>query len=120
MNMFSQIIRRANISPPLTLDEAEEKRFQYLDACAKEKEDAYSFTVTFNLTSEQLLRLCALQTSGGYNTPTEAFNAMLRSDSYSLINARLLENERALDNYWAERGRDSGAVGASAGKGESG
>ena len=116
MSVLSQIIRRANISPPLTRDEAEEKLFQYLGACAKEKEDAYSFNVTFSLTGEQLLRLCALQTSSGYNTPAEAFNAMLRSDSYSLINARLLENERALDNYWAERGRDSGA---SAGKGKS-
>ena len=109
--MFARTARRAGIKPPLTPDEAEEKRCQYLQKCSERETDAYSFADTINLTSEQLLRLCALQVSGGYNTPWEAFNAMLRTGSYFLINARLDENEKALRDYWAwvEREHESGA-----------
>ena len=90
-------------SPVLIL--ADENFYRRLEDCIEKRKDAYSFDVTFSLTSEQLRRLCALQTALGYETPGEAFRKMLRIGSYRLINERLDATEKAVRGG-AETGKE--------------
>ena len=86
----------------------DENFYCHLENCIEEGKDAYSFDVTFHLTSEQLRRLCALQTATGGKTPGETFSKMLRVDSYHLINEKLSLMEKAVRDYAEAKGGESG------------